>query len=256
MNVDGSRVLTFQDVANSFNHEGQLNAAQIQSELMYQWLVFLGKFERLKNIRFPLAEEFTLRYRCLQENAEFLTKNFEICEPEIPHYHTLEGDLLGFLDVDMIAHVSDCCSLYNCALSDQIAVKLNCNACSGRKPDSSIPGYASVATRSVPGTIRVEKSTVREVYVAHLYSLYAYGQEGKEEPYHDRLENFSLCLAKLANSMREKKLTTVAIPFGMGNCLMNGDWQRCQQIIDAWSRDNLEDFKVFVILRSDDKTPK
>jgi hypothetical protein len=245
-----NRIGTTQEAANSSTHPGQITADKAQRELCFAWEIMLLKVECLPNSRLPVKKDFTLNARCHKENLKWLQENFEVERPSTTKYTVVEGDLLTYDNLQIIAHVSDCTALINYGLSAQISINLGCDAAANRKPDPHSRYRACASTKSVPGTAIFRKSRDGSLIVAHLYAFEEFGVDHKEENYVHRIQWFKMCLDALAEFIISNKLKRLGIPFGMGRCMANGDWTRCQQVINQWCEQHSDEFQVFVVLKS------
>jgi O-acetyl-ADP-ribose deacetylase (regulator of RNase III) len=207
-------------------------------------------FEHIPHVNLPDAMKYTLYDRCKEANLRLLTTEYPEIPPQEVHYKLISGDLLVF-KAELIAHIADCTSYHPLGLAGQIALHLGTNSHSNRLPDTRNPLLCRVHTQATPGTISVEWSRNAGVWVAHLYAQKDCCLPNRKEDASMRMMWFKGCLVLLGNYVREHKLASVALPFGIGCGIAGGEWTRYSSAINMWAEENADAFVVYVVTRAD-----
>jgi len=157
--------------------------------------------------------------------------------PEIPkptnNVVIVEGDLLKAPE-QYIVHQCNCVTIN----AKGIALSINkkypwANIYSERKTlvvNGTRRNLATVNTRDIPGTIKIQSSPMGSKHVICMFSQYYPGKPNMQTSYnkntldtvHDRSKWFTKCLDKIAEELPDVK--TLAFPYKIGCGLAGGDW--------------------------------
>ena len=238
-----NRVGTTQHCANTPGHPNQFQAYSQAKDILYQWLPIIVKLPYLPGVHIPSSDTYAARVREEQEIEDFLNENFTVVSEEPRAYTLVEADLLE-LDVDAIAHVSECRLMEPFGLARQIAEELGCNACAGRQRDTH-QLRCTTASQNEPGTIRGERARNGR-HVVHLYAQREHGPANNEETEMERYIWLKQCLIALGEYAQIKRLNSVAVPYHMACGNSGDDWTRYEQLIDQWAAQYSPYFEVYM----------
>lgn len=223
-----------------------------QSKTLFTYMCLFAHLEQLPELHLPRAVDFSLYQRCKKASTALLLENFELAQPTIRKYQFVHGDLLSFMDAEMLAHQCDCTSIAGQGLAGQIVERLGIDPFNGRLPDATNPWLASSDSTSTPGTVVFRRCHLTQQWVASCYSQRDACQPHRGETQGMRFDWFKRCLALLRRFMDEKALKSVAFPFGIGcSRTSGGDWLRYEQVLSEWAEENADDFTVYVVKRAD-----
>lgn len=243
-----NRLGSVQHCANTSGHPDQYQAYRQAKDILYQWLPIVVKLQFLPGVHIPRSDTYTARVREEEDIATYLQENFEVVSDEVRSYEIVAADLL-LVEVDVIAHVAECCLAESFGLARQIADATGCDACIGRQRDGQTL-RCTAATQSQPGTLRLQIARDGERHVAHLYAQREHGPATVEETEVMRYGWLKQCLIALAECMRQEGWTSVALPYHIACGNSNGDWIRYEQIINQWALQYSDDFTVFVVQKT------
>lgn len=124
------------------------------------------------------------------------------------------------MSVDVVAHQVNCKGVMGAGLAKQIRELF---------PDVYHAHHnACTAFPHLLGCIQLIRVPGNMAYIANLYAQYDYGVGKRYTNYH-ALEH---CLIKLREAMLERRLATLALPYGIGCGLGGGEWDKIYPIIE------------------------
>jgi len=170
----------------------------------------------------------------------------------------IKGDLL-LVDADVLVQQCNCLTIKSAGLAKAIADRLGVDPYRDRKPVTANGNIATQKTSGVPGTVSWYPIENGNKNVACLFAQYCPGkvnrypyyrklcdERGIDDSASARLAWFAQCLEILAKQVKERQLTRVAFPCGIGCGLAGGRWSEYNAVIAEWAKTN-PDLDVVIV---------